>query len=110
MTKCKCVKVWQMTKEQIQQWNKEVMKRNEEEFQQLLSNENLFKRDDINKYELAECIRNNDRGISRSKSNRVGYDRGTKWVRICSYGNTHLSDETDQDSYYYESNQYELDD
>ena len=110
MTKCKCVKVWQMTKEQIQQRNKEVMKRNEEEFQQLLSNENLFKRDDINKYELAECIRNNDRGISRSKSNRVGYDRGTKWVRICSYGNTHLSDETDQDSYYYESNQYELDD
>lgn len=110
MTKGKCLKVWQMTEEQIRQRNKEVMERNKKELDKLIYVDNLFKRDGISKYELAECIQNNSRGIQRSKSNRVGYDRGTKWIRICSYGNTHLSDETDQDSYHYESNQYELDD
>jgi hypothetical protein len=110
MTKGKCIKVWQMTEEQIQQRNREVLERNKKELDQFITVDNLFKRNDISRYELDECIQNNNRGIQRSKACRSNYDRGTKWIRICSYGNTHLSDETDQDSYYYEFNQYELDD
>ena len=108
MTESKCLKVWQMTKEEIIQRNKEIMERNRRE-EELLFEREFSSRKKVSHAsvdskpilyrDLQSAIQTDWCGIQRVTERRSERDRGTTWVRICSYGNTHLSDEIDQDSY-----------
>ena len=108
MTEGKCLKVWQMTKEEIIERNKIIMERNRREeellFEREFSSRKKVSRTSVDskpilRRDLQSVIQTDWYGIQRVKERRSERDRGATWVRICSYGNTHLSDEIDQDSY-----------